>query len=135
MSVIFPNTLDVRLHVYDKGVVWEVLAPFYAIYDAHTEKQRVKRVPPGQFTDFASVPRLPLVYMSYANKFHIAALFHDMDYGLGGIEEDFQRANDDFLEGMLATVTEDQTIADAQAMYSAVKLFGASHFNYKQTID
>lgn len=128
MSVIFPNTLDVRLHVYDEGVVWETLAPMYAIYDGHTERQRIKRVPAGQFTDFASVPRVPIAYLCYANKFHVAALFHDHDYGRGGTEADRKIADDDFLAGMLATLTDDQTEADARAMYAAVDMFGASHF-------
>lgn len=131
MSVVFPNTLDVRLHVYEEGVVWETLAPMYAIYDGHTEKQRIKRVPSGQFTDFASVPRVPIAYLCYANKFHVAALFHDNDYSIGGTEVERIQANDDFLDGMLATVTNDQTEADAQSMYLAVRLFGAQHFNFK----
>lgn len=132
MNVVFPNTLDVRLHVYADGVVWQTLAPMYAIYDPHTERQRIKRVPPGQFTDFASVPRVPIIYLAYANKFHVQALFHDNDYTLGGTEEDRKIADDDFLAGMLATVTHDQTEADAQAMYSAVRTFGARHFNHHE---
>lgn len=129
MTVIYPNTLDVRLHVYAEGVVWQTLAPMYAIYEPHTEQQRIKRVSPGQFTDFASVPRLPLVYLAYANKFHVPALFHDNDYRLGGSEADRKRADDDFLAGMLATVTYDQTEADAQAMYAGVRTFGSRFFN------
>jgi hypothetical protein len=131
VTVVFPNTMDVRLHSYAEGVVWEVLAPLYAIYDGNTLTQRIKRVPSGQFTDFASVPRLPIVYLCYADKFHMAALFHDLDYGIGGTEADFHRANYDFLAGMLATVTEYQTESDARAMYAAVCAFGAAHFNYR----
>lgn len=131
MTIVFPNTLDVRLHSYTDGTVWETLAPMYAIYDGHTPQQRIKRVPAGQMTDFASVPRLPIVYLCYADKFHMAALFHDLDYTIGGTEEDRVRANDDFLAGMLATVTEYQTEADARAMYAAVCAFGAAHFNFR----
>lgn len=130
MNVVFPNTVDVRLHSYQEGVVWEVLAPMYAIYDGNTPQQRIKRIPSGQFTDFASVPRLPIVYLAYADKFHIPALFHDLDYSIGGTEADRIKADDDFLIGMLATITEYQTEADARAIYTAVKMFGDRFFKY-----
>jgi len=130
MEVIFPNTLDVRFHIYNEGVVWEFLAPFYAIYDANTPQQRIKRVPPGQFVDFASVPRLPIVYLIYANRFHVAAAVHDNDYEVGGTEEDRRQADEDFLTGALATVNAYQTKEHAHAMYDAVRTFGKSHFKY-----
>lgn len=130
MKVEFPNTLDVRFHIYSEGVVWEFLAPFYAIYEPGTARQRIKRVPPGRMVDFASVPRAPIIYRRYANRFHIACGVHDNDYEVGGTEEDRRQADDDFLAGMLATVDENQTEAHAREMYAAVRMFGASHFRF-----
>jgi len=128
VKVIFPNTLDVRLHVYNEGVVWEFLAPFYAIYDANAPQQRIKRVPPGRMVDFASVPRLPIVYLIYADRFHVAAAVHDNDYSVGGTEADRRQADEDFLTGMLATVNDNQTESHARDMYAAVRTFGGKHF-------
>lgn len=132
MIVYFPTTLDVRFHRYEGGVVWEVLAPLIVIVNPHTVQQRIDRVPPGAMTDFASVPRLPFIYLAYANKAHIESVYHDHLYGVGGKEADFQFANKVYLDAMLCNSVADgeMSIADAHAMYNAVSLFGRSHFNF-----
>ena len=72
MKVEFLTTLDVRFH---DGVRWQLTAPFVATVDG-----QIVRVPDGFLTDFASVPRLPMVYMQFANKAHRPAVLHDWLY-------------------------------------------------------
>ena len=95
-------------------------------------------VPAGFVTDFASVPRLPLIYLAYANKAHLAALVHDHLYAEGGTEIDREFADSVFLQGMLDTLVPEEdnslTAEDANTMYRAVRQFGASHFNFHQGV-
>lgn len=138
MKVEFPTTLDVRFHHLAAGVRWELLSPFLVIVNGHEADQRIIRVPPGYKTDFASVPRLPLIYMSYANKAHLPALGHDFLYSEGGTEADREYADHVFLQGMLDTLVPDGdnslTEADAYAMFRAVRAFGRAHFNFHQGV-
>src|SRR3990167_4869859 len=134
MKVEFPTTLDVRFHHLPEGVRWQLTAPFVVIVNPGLPDQRIIRVPAGFFTDFASVPHLPFVYLAYANKAHLAALVHDHLYSEGGTEDDRAYADSVFLQGMLDTLVPDDnnslTEDDARAMYAAVRSFGAKHFKY-----
>ena len=135
MKVLFPTTLDVRFHHDEDGVRWELLAPFVVIVNPDAEDQRIIRVPPGYITDFASVPRLPFIYLAYANKAHLAALVHDHLYSEGGTEADREYADAVFLQGMLDTLVPEEsnslTEEDAYAMFDGVRTFGAQHFHFK----
>ena len=135
MKVIFPTTADVRFHHLPEGVRWELLAPFVAIANAHGEEQKIVRVPAGFMTDFASVPRLPMIYLAYGNKAHLPAIAHDFLYREGGTEADREFADLFFLHGMLGTVVpsgeNSLTEDDAYQMYRGVRAFGASSFNYR----
>ncbi len=104
------------------------------IVNGHQDDQRIIRVPEGFETDFASVPRLPLIYLSYANKAHLPALAHDFLYSEGGTEVDREYADHVFLQGMLDTLVpagdNSLTEEDAYAMFRGVRSFGAKHFNF-----
>jgi Protein of unknown function (DUF1353) len=134
MRVEFPTTCDVRFHHKEDGVRWELLAPFVTIVDGHLPTQRIIRTPAGFLTDFASVPRLPLVYLAYGNKVHLPAIPHDDLYRRGGTETDRQFADDVFLAGMLAALVNVPnpllTPAEAHQMYLGVRLGGGAHFNF-----
>lgn len=134
MKVEFPTTCDVRFHYLDDGVRWEFLAPFVTIVDGHLPTQRIIRTEAGFFTDFASVPRLPIVYVAYANRVYLPAIPHDDLYQRGGTEEDRKFADDVFLHGMLGTLVHIPkpilTEEEAHQMYVGVRLGGKSHFNY-----
>ena len=136
MKVLFPTTLDVRFHHDAHGVRWELLAPFVVIVNPNEDDQNIVRVAEGYITDFASVPRLPFVYLAYANKAHLAALLHDWLYSEGGTEADREYADCVFLQGMLDTLVPEETNSltadDARAMFDAVRHFGASHFHYRE---
>ena len=135
LRVEFPTTLDVRFHHLPEGVRWELLSTFVVIVNGMEADQRIIRVPGGFLTDFASVPRLPLVYLAYGNKAHLPALPHDYLYREGGTEEDREYADKVFLHGMLATLVPDGdnslTEEDAYQMYNGVRLGGANRFNFR----
>jgi hypothetical protein len=78
-------------------------------------------VPAGFTTDFASVPRLPLAYMVFGNKAHMAAVVHDYLYTTGIWPKD--QADLVFREAMLATGIKPW---QAEQMYAAVRDFGES---------
>jgi hypothetical protein len=81
--------------------------------------QRAITVPAGFETDFASVPRLPLVYLAAGGTARKAAVVHDFLYRQSGVP----RADADavFLEAMKVT---GQPTWRATLMWAAVRSFG-----------
>lgn len=77
----------------------------------------------GFKTDFASVPRLPLIYPLFANKARKSAVFHDWLYQ----NKPFSRkaADDAFL---CAMESEGLGWATRQAMYRGVRLGGGLYW-------
>jgi len=64
--------------------IWILLSDFvyhHAPTD-YLQEDFTVTVPAGFYTDWASVPRLPWVYMKYGNTGHEAALVHDYLYRL-----------------------------------------------------
>lgn len=80
-------------------------------------------VPAGFETDFASVPRLPLVYLATGGIARQAAVVHDYLYSTG--QHPRQIADRVFLDAMKVSGV---SWIKAQLMYSAVRLFGASRY-------
>ncbi len=118
-----------------EGVRWQLTGPFAVIVNSFDPDQRIIRIPNGFMTDFASVPRLPFIYLSYANRAHLPALAHDFLYSEGGTESDREYADNVFLHGMLGTMVADGenslTERDAHTMFNAVRQFGESRFNFR----
>lgn len=81
-------------------------------------------IPAGFSTDFASVPRLPIVYRLFANKAKKSAIYHDFAYST----QLFSREECD--KAFLCAMREEK-LPDwiCQAMYLGVRLGGASHYN------
>lgn len=76
MSACFLTDLDCTL-VDDRDGLWRLDAPlvfFSEVADGKIE------VPAGFTTDFASVPRLPLIYALYGDRNRKAATLHDYLY-------------------------------------------------------
>ncbi len=69
----FLSPLNVR-EIDDRR--WEVLSPL--VYESDIAG-RIE-VPAGLVTDFASVPRIPLVYWLFGDRAHMAAVVHDYLY-------------------------------------------------------
>ena len=73
----FLTELDVK--EIDEGT-WELQAPL--VYQSDFLNRTIM-VPAGFKTDFASVPRVPLVYLAYGDRAHREAVVHDFLYDYG----------------------------------------------------
>ncbi len=82
-------------------------------------------VPRGFVTDFASVPRMPLLFALFGDRGHAAAVVHDWLYQTHPEGWDKWHADLVFLE---ALKEEGVKPWRARAMYLAVKLFGRAHW-------
>ena len=85
----------------------------------------------GFVTDFASVPRLPVVYLMYGNKAKREATIHDLLYQCGNVER--ETADRIFLEAM--TANPEITEQEREAMFDGVRLFGGSHKSDNMTLN
>ena len=111
-DIMFTTDLDVR----SKGKFWELLAPLVFESDEYGEII----VPVGFLSDFASVPRLPLVYALFGNTSHKSATLHDFLYSKG---TQFSREAADalFFEAMKSR---GQSKWRRYPMWWAVRVFG-----------
>ena len=103
---------------------WVVLAPFAyqsAVLDG------IVVVPSGFETDFASVPRLPVVYVLSGNTAHKAAVIHDYLYSSGICTR--AAADKVFFEAMKLSGVSGWR---RWMMYAGVRLFGGKYFEEKQ---
>jgi hypothetical protein len=96
----FLTEFDPRLT--DNDSVWIIREPL--IYQSPTYGLCV--VPGGFYTDFASVPRLPIIYELYGNRAHREGALHDWAFRKDAINPatgkpfTFMEANNLFLEAM-----------------------------------
>lgn len=83
-------------------------------------------IPEGMITDFASVPRIPVAYLLFADKAKKSAVWHDWIYG--NAPEGFTRkmADEAFLCGM---ESEGLGYFTRHAMYMGVRIGGVSHYH------
>ena len=81
-------------------------------------------VPNGFLTDFASVPRLPVVFWLTGDTAHRAAVIHDWLYKTGLKPRDI--ADRVLLEAMKVAR---MPLWRRQSMYLAVRLFGARNYH------
>lgn len=86
----------------------------------------VVTVPAGFVTDFASVPRLPLVYWLMGNVARRPAVVHDFLYSSGRYEREV--ADKVLLEAMHAI---EMGGWRKYPIFAAVRLFGGSHYERK----
>lgn len=115
MEVIFLTSLAVRKMA---GDFWQVLEAFRA-----RAGDQLIEVPAGYCTDFASVPRLPIVYLAVGAIGEKAATLHDWLYSRGA----FPRA---WCDEVLLYGLEAEGVAwwRRRLMYRAVRIAGASHY-------
>jgi hypothetical protein len=107
----------------EDGGAWTLTKPL--IYDSEILDRRIT-VPPGFETDFASVPRLPLVYLLYGGDVaDEAAVIHDFLYshGAGLVPRDI-------CDGVFREAMQAQGVAGWRRwpMWVGVRLFGGSHY-------
>ena len=121
MKVEFATKL--RVELLDSGPPdrWLTLAPFVVRVDGVPLV-----VPPEYETNFASVPRLPLVYLLAGNTAHRSALVHDWLYDARALDEAGKRFSKDFADDVFyaAMLAEGVPAWRASMMYRAVRLAG-----------
>lgn len=123
MTVSFPDALDVRI----LDDTWrELLAPFGVVVKEVGQPDVTFVVPVGFKTDFASVPRLPIVYEKFGNTGDKPATGHDYLYTIADRSREWCDAV--FHHGLLAIGMDE---VSAQLMYDGVRLGGESHFGNK----
>lgn len=99
---------------------WRLLSDFVITIEGKTVT-----IPKGFNTDFASVPRFPVTYWLFGNITHRPPVIHDWLYTLGGDNEARKYADNVFYHAMLA---DGVNKIKAKCIYSAVRLFGKSHW-------
>ena len=99
---------------------FQLTSDFYVLLECIQEVV----VPEGFITDFASVPRLPIVYLAVGNKGHKAAVLHDWLYHT----KQFSRETCDKYF-YFALRESGVNWFYAQAMYRAVRMAGGSFYN------
>jgi hypothetical protein len=113
----FKTKLHIRLIGKNR---WSLDEPLVYATDV---KPRVFTVPKDFVTDFASVPRLPLVYLLTGNTAHAPAVVHDYLYRFSA--EPRSVADKIFLEAMRVSGV---PLWRRNAMYLAVRAFGGKHY-------
>ena len=101
---------------------YKLLAPLVYVSDALAS---TITVPAGFITDYASVPRLPLVFLVTGDKAHEAAVIHDWLYTTHAHEgrEVSRELADRVFREAVAVAEESATLAGL--MYAGVRLGGA----------
>lgn len=121
----FVTHLEVELVGYkaDGTPMWALSDTL--VYDSRLLGFRI-RVPRGFVTDFASVPRLPLVFLLAGDTAHAPAVVHDWLYS--GSKVSRRVADKVFLEAMTGVGV---PWFRRNAMYWAVRLFGGRAYAAK----
>lgn len=117
MIICFVTPLQVEELTDNK---WKLTSSFLVTVD-----DKKFTVPVDFITDFASVPRLPFVYLMFGGIGNRPAVLHDFLYSLGGTIADKEFADLCLYHGIIA---DGDSKFKAWAMYKAVKTFGMSHW-------
>lgn len=110
-----------KLQVESDGKYWRLLTPL--IFES--KNCGIIQVPIGFKTDFASVPRIPIVYSMFGNTSHSSAVIHDWLYS-GRANVSRKEADEVFIEAMKA---KKQSKWRRKPMFWAVRLFAGFAFN------
>ena len=102
--------------------LWELVEPL--VYESDVAAMTIT-VPVGFKTDFASVIRLPVIYLLFGDKAHAPATVHDWLYNSGIVNR--KTADDVFAEAM--RVSTKLSGFERWMMWAAVRAFGGTHFD------
>ena len=98
----------------------------------YSEKlERFIVVPSGFQTDFASILRIPIIYLLFANRAKKAAIIHDFLYRKDGLNVSKEIADKIFLEAMKASKI---NIIVRYCMYGGVIIFGHHGYHNKKIL-
>ncbi len=127
MIVYFASSLDVsRL---DSGA-WRLLRELRATtFDEGAADSRSWCVPEGFETDFASVPRLPFVFLVMGDTAQRAAVLHDFMYS-GGVDNAGRGVTRAEADAIFRAAMEKDGLGWMRRgmMWAGVRLFGGSHY-------
>jgi hypothetical protein len=116
----FIGDLVVRLVNDDASGLWELVQPFGFRSDV---AGRVIMAPAGHRTDFCSVPRVPLAYVTLGNRARRAGTIHDRLY----VTHELPREKaDEVLREML--LLDGVGHFEAMQFYLAVRAAGGTHW-------
>lgn len=115
--------------------VWVLLKPF-VYHHAPTDYLALDftvEIPAGFYTDFASVPRLPILYASLGNTGHEAALVHDYLYRMDAEPN----ASKDTADRTFYDALVEMGLSERHAamMYDGVVIGGESSYHKKRVED
>lgn len=119
MAKVVQFLTQLRVEVV-KDEVYQLTSDFYVLLNGIYELV----VPEGFVTDFASVPRLPVVYLAVGNTGHKAAVMHDWLYHTRLFSRE---AADSYFYHALRESGVNWFYA--QAMYRAVRLGGKTFYH------
>ena len=120
MSASVLTSLDIR-KVGTKE--WQLLAPLVVLVVVDGKSYLI-RVPPGFVTDFASVPRLPLIFFLFGGIGEISATVHDWLYYTG----EFPREVCDKIFRELLDHVDRAGAFRANGMYAGVRVGGSKFY-------
>lgn len=115
MTSKFITPLNVEL-VEGSDKLWTIETPLVYASDL---LRRVITVPAGFTTDFASIPRLPLMFMLLGDTEHEAAVIHDYLYATGEVT----RATADSVLHE-ASIASGHSLSEANAIWLGVRIGG-----------
>ena len=123
----FITDLDARL--LDDDRIWMLLSPLVYISDIMGKII----APTGFQMDFASVPRIPIIYMSWGDRAHREAVIHDLLFCSNSKPwASFDMANDVFLEAMICRK---KPLYIRQPMYRGVCWCGRPYYHKRKVED
>ena len=114
----FIDTLDVRL-INERAGMWVLLSSL----KYESDSAGVICVPAGYKTDFASVPRIPVIFDALGDLAHAAAVLHDYLYSSCELS---RAAADSVL--MEAAIVSGVQPWKAYLMWAGVRLFGRTYY-------
>lgn len=105
---------------------WKLLSDFNVLVTEDDGSTKTFTVPAGFVTNFASVPRLPIIYDTFGDIAHKAATIHDYLYTTA--TEPREWCDQVFRAAAWATQV---PINKAELMYLAVRKFGEAHYGIR----
>jgi hypothetical protein len=120
---------DLVIELVDDDKIWVLHEPL-SYYSALIDQIITAKA--GFYTDLASVPRVPVLYLKWGNRAHREAVIHDLTYCIDCIPNvSFDMANLIFQEAMISRGKPTDIV---EGMYHGVCLGGKSSY-HKRYVD
>ncbi len=127
-----PFLTPIRVEKVPFQNIWILLKDFVYHHEAskYLDLDVTITVPAGFYTDFASIPRLPILYGKLGNRFHEEAVIHDYVYR---IDSDPILTQDEADRLLYDMIKEDPFAdeMDARLVYDGVHLGGEGSYHKK----